>query len=232
MKNLILNRRIARLIGALGLASIVAASSAWATVVWELNPNNLNAPAGSTSVTFTSSGFQITASGYDNTGLAGTPHELYYKSIQPIGGAIERGLGLTNISDNELQVSGAAVPTNYIQLDLRSILSMGFINGQISVGSIQTGESFQLFGSNQQGVLGTQLGVFGSQFDDQFVAIPGFGIFQFVSIAAATGDVLPVAFRADITPVPEMSALLPITGLLVAIAGVEILRRRRARSHA
>lgn len=227
MKNFISNRRIARTFCALNLVTLITASSAWASVVWDLNPNNLNAPAGSPTVTFTSSGSEITARGYDNTGATGTPHELYFKNIDLIGGAIEHGLGLTNISDNELQTT-AGVPANFIQLDLRSIISMGYTGFEIKVGSVQSGESFQLFGSTTQGVLGTSLGVYGSTFDNQFVSVVGFPPLQFLSVTSASGDVLPVAFQATITPVPEMSALLPIVGLLLAIGMVEMLRRRRS----
>ena len=126
----------------------------------------------------------------------------------------------------KLQTSGGN-PVNYIQLDLRSILGQGFSNFQISVGSIQPGESFLLFGSNTQGELGTQLGgAFGSTFDDQFVSVTN--TYQFISIAAGALDVLPVAFRATVTPVPEMSALFPVFGLIAAVSFTQILRRRRA----
>ena len=217
---------ISQFLCAAGLAALLSASSASATVVWDLNPDNLNAPAGSSSVTYTQQGYTITANGYDNAGDVGTPHELYFKNVPTINGAVERGLGITGPGDNELQTANGLV-NNFIQLDLSKILP-GFTNGQISVGSVQKGESFQLFGSNAQGVLGAQIGIFGSKFDDQFVAIPGFGAFTYISVASATGDVLPIAFRADITAVPEMNAFLPIIGLLAVIGAVEFARRRRA----
>ena len=117
---------------------------------------------------------------------------------------------------------------NFIQLDLSSILSQGFTNGMIAVSSLQNGESFQLFGSNFQGVLGTSIsGPFtGLAFDNQFVAIPSFGTFQFISVVAASGNVLPSQFMA--TPIPEMGTVLPIIALLVAVGSTSLLRRRRA----
>jgi hypothetical protein len=48
---------------------------------------------------------------------------------------------------------------NYIQLDLRSILSQGATNGMIAVASLQNGEGFELFGSNVQGELGASISV-------------------------------------------------------------------------
>jgi hypothetical protein len=212
----------------------VSLSSAHATIVWELNPTNTNGNVGSSSQIFFEQGYQITARGYDNNGGVGTAHELFDKSQGPIGSASEHGLGLVGTTDNELQLTAQGAVANFIQLDLSSILKQGFTGGQIEVGSVQAGESFQLFGSNTQGVLGTSLGgVYGSTFDDKFVPIPNFGQFQFISIAAGNADVLPVAFEANITPVPEMSALFPIIGLVTAIGSTHVLRRRKlARSAA
>lgn len=212
----------------LSFASLFAATSAWSAVVWTFNPTSANAPVGSTSRTYTSSGFQIIARAYDNP--TNTPHALYFKNEAPYNGAIETGLGLVNTASNEFN-SG---PLNYLQLDLRSILGLGFTNGQIKVGSLQNGEGFQLFGSNVQGTLGTAIGgaFTGLAFDNQFVSIPSFGAFQFISIAAATGNVLPIAFAADLTPIPEMSTLLPIVGLVGAASMLHLMRRRRSASAA
>jgi hypothetical protein len=203
----------------------LTATSAWATVVtWQLNPNNQNGNVGSSSLDLTQSGFTITARGYDNVPGNDTLHQLFFKSGGPIGGGTEHGLGLVGTTDNELQTSGG-VPSNYIQLDLRSILGQGFGSFQVSTGSVQSGESFLLFGSNTQGSLGSQIASGGSTFDDQFVSVANY---QFISIAAGAMDVLPIAFRATVTPVPEMSALFPVLGLIAAVSFTQILRRRRA----
>ena len=229
MKMLSLNRTWGKLLTAVGLSCVLAASTASASVIWNLNPNGQHAPVGSNSFTFTSEGYQITARGYDNVGGIGQPHELFFKNRPPSGGANEVGLGLANSAHNELNGS-ATGPLNFIQLDLRSILSQGFTNGQIAVSSLQNGESFQLFGSNAQGVLGTAIsGLFtGLAFDNQFVAIPAFGTFSFISIvgAGSGSNVLPTRFMA--TPIPEMGTVMPIIGLLVAVGSTSLLRRRRA----
>ena len=102
-------------------------------------------------------------------------------------------------------------------------------NGQLSVGSIQASESFAIFGSNTLGTLGSQVsGIFGSTFDDQFVSIPNFGQFNYYSVLAMAADVLPVAVRADLGPVPEMNALLPIGAFLALLAATTAWRKRRA----
>lgn len=219
---------LAKILCLAALSTAFAAASASAAVVWDLNPTNTNAAAGSSSQTFTVSGAQITARGYDNNAGVGTAHELFFKSEGPIGGAGEHGLGLKNTVDHELNLTAAGAVANFIQLDLTSILNQGYTNGKIEVGSIQAGEAFQLFGSNTQGSLGVSLGsAYGTTFDEQFVSVPNFGLYKYVSVASAANDVLPVAFEAQVTPVPEMSALFPIIGLATAVGSTHVLRRRK-----
>jgi hypothetical protein len=221
MKNKV-NRKFGKISAALAIAFLTV-SSAWGSIVWDLNPNHQNAPVGSSSHTYTSSGFSITAYGFDNHAGLGTAHDLFYKNVGPIGGAVEMGLGLTNTLNNELQVG-----LHFIQFDFTAALAAGLFNGQLSVGSIQTGEAFSIFGSNTLGTLGTQVGgTFGSAFDNQYVSIPNFGQFHYYSVVAAEADVLPVSIRAELAPVPEMSALFPIVGLLAAVGATHLLRRRR-----
>ena len=216
--------RSRQIVGAFcALIFIGLVAPAQASVVWDLNPTDSNAPVGGSSHTYTSSGFSITAYGFDNHSGIGTAHDLFYKNEPVIGGATESGLGLTNTPHNEIQAG-----LNFIQFDFTAALAAGMFNGQLSVGSIQPGESFAIYGSNTLGTLGTQVGgPFGSTFDNQFVAIPGFGLFNYYSVLALTDDVLPVAIRADVNPVPEMNGLLPITGLLVLVAAANTWRKRR-----
>jgi hypothetical protein len=201
--------------------------AALTTVTWLLNPAGSNAPVGSSNQVFTSQGYSITAYGFDiGNGGNATAHELFYKNA----GGDEFGLGLVGTPHNELQLAnGNTGPAQFIQLDLHSILNAGFTNGKIQTGSVQTNESFVLYGSNTLGTLGTKLGnTFGSNFDMAFLSAPNFGTYKFLSVAAGSADVLPVAFQADICPVPEMQTLFPIIGLIVAVAASDILRRRRS----
>jgi hypothetical protein len=216
------NRKFGKITAALAIAFLTV-SSAWGSIVWDLNPSNQNAPVGSSSHTYTSSGFSITAYGFDNHSGIGTAHNLYYKNEGPINGAVEFGLGLVNTPNNEIQAG-----LQFIQFDFTAALAAGLFNGKISVGSIQANEAFSIYGSNTLGTLGTQVGgTFGSSFDNQYVSISNFGQFAFYSIVAAAADVLPISIQADLRPVPEMSALFPIIGLLVAVGATHTLRRRR-----
>lgn len=231
MSSAILPRRFCNVL-VLFAALFFFTASAWATIVWELNPQpRQNAPVGSTSRVYTSQGYSITAYGFDNNGGVGTPSQLYYKNVSTIGGAVEFGLGLVNTDDHELKVS-ANGPLDFIQFDFTAALAAGLLNGKISVGSIQAGEAFSIYGSNTLGLLGTKLdpgAPYGSTFDNQFVALPNFGQFDFYSIVAASGDILPIALSAEPPPaVPEVSALLPIIALVLALLGTQALRRRRA----
>jgi hypothetical protein len=198
--------------------------SSQASIIWDLNPSPAqNGPVGSSSHTYTSSGFSITAYGFDNHSGIGAAHDLFYKSQGPIGGASEHGLGLVNTPNNEIQAG-----LHFIQFDFTAALAAGLFNGQISVGSIQPNEAFAIYGSDKLGTLGMQVGgTFGSSFDNQYVSIPDFGHFHYYSIVATAADVLPISIQADLRPVPEMSALFPIIGLLFAVGATHMLRRRR-----
>jgi hypothetical protein len=219
-------RPIAKVFCALLLTTFMAGSS-WAAIVWELNPApRQNAPVGSSSQTYTTSGFSITAYGFDNHSGIGTPHELFYKNQADIDGAVEFGLGLTNVKSNELQPG-----LHFIQFDFTAMLAAGMLNGQISVGSVQQGESFAFYGSNTLGTLGTQVtGSLGSAFDNQFVSIPNFGQFNYYSVVALVDDVLPVAVRADLPAIPELNALLPVVALLLLVLATNAWRKRTPRA--
>jgi hypothetical protein len=222
-------RHIAKIFCAAVFAAVIASTSS-AAVVWDLNPNDLNAPVGSNTQLFTSDGFSITARGFDNNNGIGTPRELYFKNQPPSGGAVEFGLGLV-APHNEIN-AGPNGPLNFIQFDVTAILAAGMFNGQISVGSLQAGESFSIHGSNTVGTLGTQLsGPFpGLTFDNQFVALPDFGLYNFYSIVASSGNVLPVALSAEVAPIPEMNALLPVAGLVLLLFVTNAWRKRTTRT--
>jgi hypothetical protein len=213
---------------ALAVISLLGTSVAHASLVtWELNPSLSSGAVGSTTEDYTASGYMITARGYDNNGGTGIGHQLFFKNA----GGDEIGLGLVNTANNELQVNSSGSPLQFIQLDVRSILSQGFTNGKIEVGSVQSGELFNLYGSNLLGNLGAKLNptAYDSSKDGIFVSVPNFGAYQFISVVAAAADVLPVAFEANIAPVPEAETVIPVLFLISAVAAFEVRRRRRSK---
>lgn len=214
---------IGKVLAALFMISMLTASSAWATVVtWNLNPTNAEGAVGSSSYTFTSSGYSITANGY-TVGLPSTPLGLYFKS----SGADIPGLGIVSTSDHQLQGNGV-YPTTFIQLDVTSIIAQGLTDGKLQVGNVYGSESFVIYGSSALGDPGHQIGgVYTSSSNLQYISIADFSDYGYISIGAINGGVLPVSFQADMAPVPEMSALFPIIGLIVAVSLTQLLRRRR-----
>ena len=217
-------RQSALAFAALSCICLFAASSASAVIVtWNLNPEFLNQEVGSTSHTFTQSGFSITAYGFTIAPSSDTPLGLFYKNQ----GFDETGLGVVGTSQNELEGLNS-MPLQYIQLDLGSILSQGFTDGKLRIASVQSSSNdmFNFYGSNTLGTLGTKIaGTFDSSSDQIFLDIPNFGSFRFISIGAVSGDVLPQYFQAFV--IPEMSALFPIVGLIAAVSFTQLLRRRR-----
>jgi hypothetical protein len=216
--------RIGKTFGGIFLLCFFA-SPAWSTVItWSLNPTGAEASVGSSSSTFTSSGYSITANGY-SVGFPNTPLGLYFKNQ----GADETGLGVVGPSDHELQGNGI-FPTQFIQLDVSSLLAQGFTDGKIEIGSVQSSshDSFVIWGSSTLGDPGHQIGgPYNSSSDLSFVSISDFAQYKFISIGALSGDVLPVAFQATFAAVPEIGAIFPILGLLVAVSVTQLLRRRR-----
>ncbi len=217
------SRRTRRALVALSFFCMFAASSAWATVVtWNFNPNGMEGSTGSTSQTFTSVGYSITASGFI-VGSPCTPLGLYYKTT----GADLPGLGVVSTSDHQLQGNGL-YPTTFIQLDVSSIIAQGFTDGKIQIGNVYGTETFVIYGSSSLGDPGQQIGgLYGSSSSLQFISIDDFAEWNFISMGAVSGGVLPVAFQATMAPIPEMSSLFPIIGLVVAVSLTQLLRRRR-----
>jgi hypothetical protein len=229
MKTIQSNRFVKTSLRVLFAALALTVSSAWAAfVTWDLNPDNLDETVNSPSHDFTVDGSTITAHGYDNQNGVGNDHVLFFKNSP--SDSDEHGLGLFGTLHNELQVGAGGVPLHFIQLDLSSILAQGFINGRLSVGSVQPGELFNFYGSNTLGTLGILLNAtpLGHEVDNQFVAIPDFGTYHFISVVAAALDVLPVAFQAELAPIPEAASLIPVALLAISAALLEIRRRRRA----
>jgi hypothetical protein len=218
----------AAICGSLGGFMLAFCSAASATLVtWNFNPDNKNESLGTSSFTFTMSGFSITAYGFDNViGGPDTSHTLYYKDVD-----FDHGLGLVGTPHNELQNDGG-VPLQYIQFDINSVLTPELMTGRFKVSSVDPGEAFTFYGSNTLGELGTNLnpGGYDDTRNNQFVNIPGFGDFRYYSVVSTIADVLPFGFQASFCPIPEIggsSAAIVLAGFLGLVLASPAIRGRR-----
>ena len=148
--------------------------------------------------------------------------DLYGKA----GGAHENGLGLLADSvDHEITTG------TYVQLDLANLWAQSPTTFSIIINSVQTGEGWNIYGSNAKGTLGTLLlGPGTTETSQSFGSIPN--AYQFISVRADAGNVLLSSISADLPTVPpesvapEPSSLVMIGSGLLAVA----LFRRRKRS--
>jgi len=140
------------------------------------------------------------ARGYDNTTVTDASHQFLFRTASDSGTV-----------NNSPQVSEAAVQATVPQR------------------SLQPDQSLLYAASNTPSRATTELDeAMAKTFDEGFVSVPSV---QFASMAAASRDVSGATMAAgsiDPVPVPEMSALFPIVGLIAAVSCTQILRRRRA----
>jgi hypothetical protein len=206
----------------------LAGSAHAALVTWDLNPTNANGAVGSSSYTYNSNGLNITAYGFDRVTGPDTPHELWFRNQDQ-----DHGLGVTGTAHNELQV-GPNGPLQYIQFDLSAILAAGLTDGMLKVSSVDQGEAYNIYGSNTLGQLGTKISALGGPYDDQnnnqFVNIPNFGEYKYVSVVAAIDDVLPWAFAASMPAIPERGGS-SVALVLLAFIGVVTATRKLGAKH-
>jgi hypothetical protein len=125
---------------------------------------------------YTVNGITITAYGYKNSGTATA---LYGRN----DGADEYGLGIAGTAENEIDLS------NFVQLDLSGAIASGAQNAMMIVTSVQSGESFNVYGSNTLGSIGTLL-LSNKTADATPFAIPSFPNYKYIGVRAAAGNVL------------------------------------------
>jgi hypothetical protein len=216
------SRHRRKVLATVSLLCVFVISSAWGTVItWNPNPSCTKGAVGATNQTLFSSGHEITACGY-TAGDPDTPLDVYFET----SGLDSPRPGVTAIPDHQLQRN--AWPPIFIQFDLSSPLSERFTEGQVQVGNMRHAENFGLWRTAGEDDPDQQIGRLSTSSSNlTFINVADFSTNQYLSIRAVTGDVLPVAFRSILAPIPGMGALFPIIGIIVAIAITQILRRRR-----
>jgi hypothetical protein len=187
-------------------AILIVASTSWAgtsKITW-----NFDSPTGTlgTSQTYTSGGITLTAYGFSSPS---NPTDLYGKNL----GTDEQGLGISGLPQDE--IGG----TSFVQVDLAPIMS--YNNGALTIDSVQTGESYDIWISNTLGQPGTLIIANGTMNNTAFTVSLTQGTYLGIS-AGKSGNVLLNSLT--VTPEPASLALFG-TGLL--LAGLFFSRRYR-----
>ncbi|HKM54690.1 MAG TPA: hypothetical protein VJY33_14870, partial [Isosphaeraceae bacterium] len=148
----------------------------------------------------------ITAYGFSTSG---TPEALFGKTE----GGDESGLGISRPgTDNEIQSN------DFVQLDLTNLLSQvpPGTTLQLAIGSVQSGEGYDIYGSNSLltsgGSLGTLL-VSGGTLDDTYFTVPGnysyLGISAHQFAGGPNSDVLVVGLQVNVPKSPPNIPMIP-----------------------
>lgn len=190
------------IVAAMGIIS--AAQSSAVTFTFLENGNNLDLGPSST---FIEGAFSLTASGFLTSG--GTT-DLYAKSEPEIGGSSEIGLGTTSDPTGDHEITA----DNFIQLTLPTIPPSNVL--QVFLGSVQAGESAEVFFTQTAGTLSgaTLIGTVSNA--DGSVTVPAGDQTGFVDITAGQANVLltGVIITAAV-PEPSVMSFLPVGGILV-----------------
>lgn len=192
--------------------TVLTACSAWATVVdWQLNPIGANSSVAAIK-DLSQPGYTSTARGLDNRADA-SRQVVFERAPETAAATLADALNANpKTRATDIQRSEPAVSQD---------------SAQVSTSSSQPADSFLVADLQPQPVLQSG-GALAHAFDEEFVSVP---TVQFASMASGSKDLSGVSMAAvnvDPAPVPEMSALFPIIGLIAAVSCTQILRRRRA----
>jgi hypothetical protein len=129
----------------------------------------------------------LTAYGYKNDG---TPTSLWTKNDS----STESGLGIASDRDHEINTS------TFIQLDVTQLVAAGFTNAKITLNSVQSGETFEIYGSNSLSNLGSRL-LGPSSTSNTLISMPGYGTYKYIGVRAANANIIlgALAFTSPAT---------------------------------
>ena len=176
--------------------------------------------AGATAHDFTQSGVTVAATGYSSasaSALSGTA----YLTQKPGPFGSETGLGESNLLSPP-SLDYEIGPGTAVVLDNSAAIALGYTPTSISIGSLQNGESADIFGGVT--ALATQIGTVTGPPVTQTIDLSASD--RFVTVEGVTNNVVIVAetFAGPSQPVPEPASLAVFgTGLLA----LSMLRRRR-----
>ncbi len=185
-------RAVAMVLGAVSLCGASAYADSFTGPTGPLGPSSVFSIASTT----------VTAYAFNSPG---TPGVLYFKN----SGANETGIGVvSNDSDHEI------TKTTFVTLDIENLLTLGVTALALSFESVQSGDSFSIWGSNTLGTPGTLLAGPDTTGNVE-INVPGFSSYRYISVDAPTGDVLlsDLSVPSVATPEPSSIALL-FVGLL------------------
>jgi hypothetical protein len=161
------------------------------------------------SVTYTSNGISVTAYAFQNGG----------GSLDLFGhhGGGQQGVGIAGSAGTS---SHEITPSTFVQIDLGNVFSKTNVNDRISINlsGRDSGEKYNIYGSNTLGSLGTLIGTGNNP---NFKLPPGFS-YQYVSLQAQTGVVLFSDVFIHETPKVQ-TAPEPPTIVLMALGGVGLM---------
>ena len=163
-----------------------------------------------TTDTFTSGGLSLVATGYSSPGVT---TDMWAKNLGPD----ENGIGLTAGIVHE--ISGSM----FIQLNLANILAASPSGITLSLGSIQSPDAYNVWGSNTAGTPGTLLA---SNQTGLSFPLADLGAFTYISISASAPTDSILLDDVEVTTAPEPnSATLLLYGLM-AFFGVGTLAKK------